>query len=87
MSAQTRDEFQYCQDFIIRSCGIDDPLHKPEKRGILALVRDLETSVGGCASSGHGHALFVLRKDDIEAILGLQKIVAWAQSQVKGSAR
>lgn len=65
--------------------GLDDPAHQPEKRGILRLLGDMETSIMGMGS--RRHVLFVLRKDDLEAVLGAIKIAEWAQSQMKGRAK
>lgn len=65
--------------------GIDDPAHQPEKRGILRLLGDMQDQI--MAMGPRRHVLFVLRKDDLEAVLGAIRIAEWAQSQMKGRAK
>lgn len=62
--------------------GLDDPAHQPERRGILRLLGDMEDQI--MAMGSRRHALFVLRKDDLEAVLGAIKVAEWAQKQMKG---
>lgn len=65
--------------------GLDDPAHQPERRGILRLLGDMQDQI--MAMGSRRHALFVLRKDDLEAVLGAMKVAEWAQNQMKGRAK
>lgn len=66
-------------DAIKRALLIEDPLHRPEKRGVMKLISDLENSVQ-FMEDGQRFSLFVLHRSDDEAIAGLRKIADFARS-------
>lgn len=65
--------------------GLDDPDHQPGKRGIMRLLGDMEDHIH--AMGARRHSFFVLRKDDLEAVLGAIKCAEWAQKQTKQRAK
>lgn len=71
-------------DAIANAYGLDQPLHKPDPRGALQLASDLESVAVHCATTGRRFSLFVVSASDVEAAMGLVKIVQWAKKQKTG---
>lgn len=62
---------------IARAIGVNDPAHKPEPRGVMQLISDLEESVDRAAESRF--TLFVVKATDFEAIMALRRIAEIAK--------
>jgi hypothetical protein len=62
--------------------GLEAEAHQPDKRGIMALLGDMESAIHAMGEKRR-FTLFVLRRDDLEAVIGAIKCARWAQEQQK----
>lgn len=67
-------------DAIAREIGLEDPAHQPaQPRGIFALLGDMENAIH--AMQGRRFSLFVLRADDLQAVISAMKCAQIVQAQ------
>lgn len=66
--------------------GLEAAAHVPPKRGIMRLLEDMESSIHGMGE-GRRFTLFVLRRDDLEAVLGAIKCAQIVQQQKQQKGR
>ena len=62
--------------------GLEAEAHQPPKRGIMRLLDDMQDQIHAMGDARR-HTLFVLRRDDLEAVIGAIKCARWAQEQQK----
>ncbi len=69
-------------DAISAHVALEDAAHQPkQKRGIMALLGDMESAIH--AMQGRRFSLFVLRSDDLDAVMGAMKCAEIIQAQQK----
>ncbi len=66
--------------------GIESEAHQPAKRGVLRLLEDMESSIHSMGD-GRRFTLFLLRRDDLEAIIGAIKCAQFVQQQKQQKGR
>ncbi len=73
---------QYHLEQIGKIVGVESPDHKPAKRGVMQLLEQIETAIHTMAE-GRRFTCFVLRRDDLEAVIGAIKCAQIVQAQTK----